>query len=491
MGFALNFVVNALFCFLGTSIGIVFGAIPGLTATMAIALFLPFTFGMDPVLAFALLLGLYVGGVYGGSITAILINTPGTPGAAATAVEGYPLARQGKALDALSLATVSSFIGGMLSCGVLIVMAPQLARVALRFGPPEYFAISLFGLSMVSSIASKNIVKGIIAAAFGLLAATIGIDPIVGTMRLTFGNLNLVAGIGLIASLIGLFAISEVLSKLETIKRTKGIEDKDIEKITGNFVSLKVLRANIVNFLRSAAIGIGIGLIPAVGVSMSNWIAYNEAKRATKTPELYGEGCFEGVAASETSNNAVTGGALVPMLTLGIPGDAMTAVLLGALLIQGLAPGPKLFIDTPEVVTGIYGMLALANVFMLIIGLGMINIFVKIIKVPTNVLMPLVLVMCYIGSYAIHNNFFDVYVTLFFGIVAFLSLKAKYPLPPMLLGIILGPIIESNFRRAITMSRGSLGIFFERPLSATFIVIAIVAMIYPVLREYIKPRVKT
>ena len=484
MGVILSFLLRMLFCLLGTSIGIVFGAIPGLTATMAIALFLPFTFGMEPVMAFALLLGLYVGGVYGGSITAILINTPGTPGAAATAVEGYPLAKQGKALDALSLATISSFIGGMLSCGVLALLAPQLARVALRFGPPEYFAISLFGLSMVASISSKNILKGIVSAAVGLLAATIGIDPIVGTMRLTFGNVNLVAGIGLICSLIGLFAISEVLTKLETIKRSKGIED--IEKITGKFVSFKILKANIINFFRSAAIGIGIGLIPAVGVSMANWISYNEAKRATRTPELWGEGCFEGVAASETSNNAVTGGALVPMLTLGIPGDAMTAVLLGALLIQGLAPGPKLFMETPEVVRGIFGMLALSNIFMLALGLGLINLFVKIIKVPTNVLMPLVLIMCYIGAYAIHNNFFDVYVTLGFGIVAFLSLKAKYPLPPMLLGIILGPIIESNFRRSITMSRGSLGIFFERPLSAIFIIIAIIVMIYPVLREKIK-----
>ena len=480
--------VNMIFCFLGTSIGIVFGAIPGLTATMAIALFLPFTFGMESVPAFALLLGLYVGGVYGGSITAILINTPGTPGAAATAVEGYPLARQGKALDALSLATISSFIGGMLSCGVLILLAPRLARVALQFGPPEYFAISLFGLSMVSSIASKNIMKGIVSAAFGLLAATIGIDPIVGSMRLTFGNVNLVAGIGLICSLIGLFAISEVLSKLETINRNKGIED--MEKITGKFVSLKILKANVFNFLRSSAIGIGIGLIPAVGVSMANWISYNEAKRMTKTPELYGEGCFEGVAASETSNNAVTGGALVPMLTLGIPGDAMTAVLLGALMIQGLAPGARLFNDTPEVVRGIYGMLALANIFMLILGLGLINVFVKIIKVPINILMPLVLIMCYIGSYAIHNNFFDVYVALLFGIIAYLSLKAKFPLPPMLLGIILGPLIESNFRRSITMSRGSLVIFFERPLSAVFIIIALSAMIYPLLRENINFKTK-
>ena len=298
----------------------------------------------------------------------------------------------------------------------------------------------------------------------------------------------MVAGIGLIASLIGLFAISEVLSKLETINRNKGIED--MEKITGKFVSLKILKANVFNFLRSSVIGIGIGLIPAVGVSMANWISYNEAKRMTKTPELYGEGCFEGVAASETSNNAVTGGALVPMLTLGSPGDAMTAVLLGALMIQGLAPGARLFNDTPEVVRGIYGMLALANIFMLILGLGLINVFVKIIKVPINILMPLVLIMCYIGSYAIHNNFFDVYVTLLFGVVAYLSLKAKFPLPPMLLGIILGPLIESNFRRSITMSRGSLVIFFERPLSAVFIIIALSAMIYPLLRENINFKTK-
>ncbi|MDW7661885.1 MAG: tripartite tricarboxylate transporter permease [Bacillota bacterium] len=472
---------NIMFCFLGTCIGIVFGAIPGLTTTMAIALFLPFTFGMAPVPAFALLLGLYVGGVYGGSITAILINTPGTPAAAATALDGYPLAKQGKALEALSLATIASFIGGIFSCIVLILLAPRLATVALKFGPPEYFAISLFGLSMVATLSSKNMMKGIIAACFGLLIATVGIDPITGSHRFTFGTLQLVAGIELIPALIGLFAISEVLTKLETIYRDKGIGT--MEKIKGKFISMKILKANIFNFLRSSVIGTVIGIIPATGVGMANWISYNEAKRMTKDPDLFGEGSYEGVAASETANNAVTGGALVPLLTLGIPGDVMTAILLGALMIQGLAPGPKLFLERPEVVTGIYGMLALANIFMLVIGLGLINLFVKIIKVPANVLMPLVLVMCFIGSYALHNRLFDVYMTLMFGVIGYILIKAKFSLPPILLGIILGPLIEANFRRAITMSRGNLSIFFQRPISAIFIVIALAAFIFPILRE--------
>lgn len=472
---------SVLFCFIGTCIGIIFGAIPGLTTTMAIALFLPFTFGMEAIPAFGLLLGLYCGGVYGGSITAILINTPGTPAAAATALDGYPLARQGKALEALSLATLASFIGGIFSCIVLILVAPQLAKVALSFGPPEYFAISFFGLSMVATLAADNIVKGIIAACFGLFIATIGIDPIAGSLRFTFGTIHLIAGIDLICALIGLFAISEVFSKLETIYRDKGLGH--MEQIKGKFVTLKILKANAFNFLRSSIIGTVIGIIPATGVGMANWVSYNEAKRATRHPELFGKGSYEGVAASETANNAVTGGAMVPLLTLGVPGDTMTAILLGALMIQGLAPGPKLFIDSPEVVTGIYGMLALANFFMLAVGLGLINLFVKIIKVPAKVLMPLVLIMCFVGSYAIQNSLFDVYVTLVFGVIGYLLIKAKFPIPPILLGIILGPLIESNFRRSITMSRGDMSIFFTRPISAVFIGIALIAMVAPVLRE--------
>ncbi|MDP3388296.1 MAG: tripartite tricarboxylate transporter permease [Eubacteriales bacterium] len=472
---------SVLFCFIGTCIGIIFGAIPGLTTTMAIALFLPFTFGMEAIPAFALLLGLYCGGVYGGSITAILINTPGTPAAAATALDGYPLARQGKALEALSLATLASFIGGMFSCIVLILVAPQLAKVALSFGPPEYFAISFFGLSMVATLAADNIVKGVIAACFGLFIAMIGIDPIGGSLRFTFGTIHLIAGIDLICALIGLFAISEVFSKLETIYRDKGLGH--MEQIKGKFVTLKILKANAFNFLRSSIIGTIIGIIPATGVGMANWVSYNEAKRATRHPELFGKGSYEGVAASEAANNAVTGGAMVPLLTLGVPGDTMTAILLGALMIQGLAPGPKLFIDHPEVVTGIYGMLALANFFMLAVGLGLINLFVKIIKVPAKVLMPLVLIMCFVGSYAIQNSLFDVYVTLIFGIIGYLLVKAKFPIPPILLGIILGPLIESNFRRSITMSRGDMSIFFTRPISAVFIGIALIAMVAPILRE--------
>jgi len=471
-------ITNMLFCLLGVLIGIGFGAIPGLTATMAVALFLPFTFGMGSVASFALLLGLYVGGIYGGSITAILINTPGTPASAATALDGYPLTQKGKALDALSLAVVASFIGGIFSCAVLILLAPRLARVALQFAPPEYFAISVFGLSMVSSLSTDNNIKGIIAACLGLLIATIGMDPITGSLRFTFGSINMISGIDLICALIGLFAISEVFSKLETNLRDSGIGH--IGAVSGRYASLKIMKANIFNFIRSSVIGTIIGIIPATGSGMSNWISYNEAKRVSKEKELFGKGAFEGVAASEAANNAVTGGALVPLLTLGIPGDAITAVLLGALMIQGLTPGPMLFKEHPEVVIGIYSMLILANIYMLLVGLVAIKGFVKVLKVPNSVLMPLVFVMCFVGSYAINNSLFDMVVTLILGVIGYILIKAKFPIPPILLGIILEPLIESNFRRSITMSRGDYQIFL-RPICITFLLISLFAFVFPII----------
>jgi putative tricarboxylic transport membrane protein len=471
-------ITNIIFCFLGVIAGIGVGAIPGLTATMAVALFLPFTFGMDPVAAFAVLLGLYVGGIYGGSIAAILINTPGTPASAATTLDGYPLTQKGKALDALSLALIASFIGGVLSCAVLMLLAPMLAQVALEFGPPEYFAISVFGLSMVSSLSTENNIKGIIAACLGLMIATIGMDPITGSLRFTLGSISMISGIDLLCALIGLFAISEVFSKLETSFRDNGIGD--IGVVSGRFVSLKIMKANIFNIIRSSAIGTFIGIIPATGSGMSNWISYNEAKRVSKEKELFGKGSFQGVAASEAANNAVTGGALVPLLTLGIPGDTITAVLLGALMIQGLTPGPMLFQERPEVVMGIFLMLILANIFMLLVGLTAIKGFVEVLKIPTSVLMPLVFVMCFVGSYAINNSFFDMKVTLVLGVIGYILSKAKFPIPPVLLGIILGPLIESNFRRSITMSQGDYKIFL-RPICVTFLLISLFSFVFPII----------
>lgn len=470
-------ITNIIFNLLGVCAGIIFGAIPGLTATMGVALFLPFTFKMEPTAAFALLLGIYVGGIYGGSITAILIKTPGTGSAAATVVDGYPLAQKGLALEALSATTIASFIGGIFSCFVLIFLAPRLASVALKFGPAEYFAIGLFGLSIVSTLTTGNTVKGLISACIGLLIAMIGMDPVTGSLRLTFGSIEMIGGVEFVVALIGLFAISEVIFKVEGLTRTKGL---DLGSVKGKLVSKSVIWANKFNILRSSVIGTIIGIIPATGGGMAAWLAYNEAKRASKHPEEFGKGCFEGVIAPEASNNAVTGGALVPLMTLGIPGDVVTAVLMGALMIQGLTPGPALFRDNPQVVTGIYAMMILANIFMLLIGLCAIKLFVKILKVPTKVLMPVVLIMCFVGAYAISNSVFDMKAAFVLGILGYVLQKAKYPMAPILLGLILEPIIESNFRRAITISHGSLSIFL-RPISLVFILIAVICFTFPLI----------
>lgn len=468
----------------GVAIGIVFGAVPGMTATMGVAIFLPFTFGMNPVTAFALLLGIYVGGTYGGSITAILIRTPGSPAAAATVLDGYPLREQGKALEALSLAVLVSFIGGIFSCLVLILVAPQLAAISLKFGPPEYFAVGLFGISIVTSLSSNNIIKGVISGLLGLLISTIGMDPISGVTRFTFGSINMMGGIYFVAALIGLFAVSEVLNKLEKIKDS--IYINEFEKVTGRFVKFSVIKDNFFNLIRSSAIGTVIGIIPGTGGGVASWLSYNEAKRVSKNPDLFGKGAYEGVVAAEAANNAVTGGTLVPLLTLGIPGDVVTAIMLGALMIQGLTPGPMLFVENREVVTGIYVMLIIGNIFLLILGLIGINLFVKILKVPSRILMPVVMVMCFVGTFSINNNVFDIKVALILGIMGYLLDKGGFPLPPMLLGIILASIIESNFRRALTMSQGDYMIFITRPICLSFIIISIIAFLWPIIRSLVQ-----
>lgn len=479
-------VSNILFNALGVAIGIVFGAIPGLTATMGVALFLPFTFGMDPVASFALLLGIYVGGIYGGSITAVLIRTPGTPSSAATVLDGYPLSEQGKAFEALSMATIASFLGGLFSCIVLILLAPQLAKVALSFGPAEYFSVGLFGLSIVATLSSGNMLKGFLAALTGLLIATIGMDPVTGTVRFTFDYVSLTGGVDFVSALIGMFAVSEVFLKLEKIYNEEGLPG--LNKVKGKIVSFKILVANTLNFLRSSIIGTIIGIIPATGSGVASWLAYNEAKRSSKTPELFGKGAYAGVAASEAANNAVTGGALVPLLTLGIPGDVVTAVMLGALMIQGLTPGPLLFKDNADVVTGIYAMLLLANVFMVLMGLLGINVFVKILKVPPSVLMPVVLMLCFIGSYAINNRMSDVALALLMGIIGYIFNKVDIPVPPMLLGIILAPIIEANLRRALIISQFDWMTFVTRPISLLFILISVFSFFWPFIRHQMQKR---
>lgn len=475
---------NLLLNFLGVAVGIVFGFLPGLSATMGVALLIPFTFGMESTAAFALLLGVYVGGIYGGSITAILIRTPGTPASAATVLDGYPLTEQGKAKLALSTATISSFLGGLFSCVVLIFGARIVAQFALKFGPAEYCTVALFGLSMVASLSKKNILKGIISACLGLMLATVGMDQISGVPRFTLGNINMMGGIELVSALIGLFALTEVFSKLEGMRTMKPYAK--VGELGGKGISMiNLIKKYPWNLLRSSIIGTIVGIIPATGSGTASWISYNEAMRASKNPEEFGHGALDGVIASEAANNAVTGGALIPLLALGVPGDSVTAILMGSLMIQGLTPGPSLFANHPETVNGIYIMLLVANVFMLILGLSGVRLFLQVLKVPTSSLMTCVLALCCVGAYAIRNNAFDIGVALAMGIFGYVFLKADYPATPALLGLILGSMIETNFRRALTISDGSLLTFVTRPISCVFLVIAVVAFFNPIIKNMI------
>jgi len=463
---------------IGVFCGIVFGVIPGLTATMGIALFIPFTFALPPVDGISLLLGVYVGGIYGGSVTAILIRTPGTPSSAATVLDGYPMTENGEAGRALKYATVSSFVGGIFSCLVMLLVAPKIAAVGLQFGAPEFFALAIFGLSVVGSVSGENITKGLIAACLGLFISTIGLDPIGGTSRFSFDSMSLLSGVSLIPALIGLFAVSQVLHEVEK----KSGENLRKPKYVSNKVPLKEMFSKWIEFLRASVIGTIVGLIPGSGTSIATFISYNESKRFSKTPEEYGKGKPEGVIATEASNNAVTGGALIPLLTLGIPGDVVTAIILGGFLVQGLTPGPMLFANNPEIVYGIFITIIVANIFMLFFGLAGIRLFAHIVKVPKKLLLPIVVIFCLIGSYAITNNIFDIWVVLAFSVIGYYMEKFKYPLPPLILGVVLGPIIESNLRRALIQSQQDISIFFTKPISAIFLSIVIISIFFPIFK---------
>lgn len=478
---------NIFICMLGVAAGIVIGALPGLTPTMGVALLLPVTFGMDMLPSFALLLGIYVGGTYGGSIAAILIRTPGTPQAVATVLDGYPLARSGRASEALSTACIASGFGGIFSNIVLICLAGQIAKVALAFGPAEYFAIGIFGLSMVASFCAKSISKGLFACGVGLMISTIGVDQIGGMSRFAYTK-SMLGGIQTVSALIGLFAITEVIVKaVDSVNHVK-MEDT---VVSNKLVPFSEVKHNIPNMFRSAAIGTFVGIVPATGGGIAAFLAYNEARRASKHPEMFGEGAYEGLFAAETANNGVTGGALVPLLTLGIPGDTITAVLMGALTIQGLTPGPMLFQNNPEVITGIYTMLLICNIFMIILGLAGTRLFMHVIKIPNDVLLPCVMLLCFIGSFASGNKIFDVGTAVVMGIVGFLFTLAEIPAAPCLLGIILGSTVETNFRRAMVISNGSYSIFVTKPICLVFLLISIASILFVAFRDALPGKKKT
>jgi len=463
----------------GTIVGIIIGALPGLTATMGVALAVPLTFGLSPIAGLAMLGGIYCGAVYGGSISAILINTPGTPSGAATVLDGYPMAKRGQAVEAISFATISSCFGGIFSVIVLAVAAPLLAKAALKFGPPEYFGVMLFGIAIISSISGKSLVKGLLAGAVGIFLGTIGFDPIQGYPRFAENINGLYGGFEIVPSLIGLFSISQALMMIS--KNESGVQ---IDGIKGKIPGIRELSSSIGNFFRSSVIGTCVGILPGAGSSIAAFMSYNEAMRFSKKKELFGTGYKEGIIASETANNAVVGGYLVPLLTLGIPGNAVSAVFLGALTIQGLRPGPFLFVEQMPLIEALFISLIVANITFLIFGLAGVRIFPKVLRVHPYTLAGAIILLGTVGSYAVRNEFFDVWAVLIFGIIGFLLRSINIPTGPVVLGMILGPMVESNYRQAMLLSDTGIGIFFQRPISLTFIILALISFFYPIIRDH-------
>jgi len=464
---------NLLIIPIGLLLGIVVGAIPGLTSDLGIILCIPLTYGMEPTTAILMLLAIYCGGTYGGSITAILINTPGTSANAATLFDGYPMTEKGHAFKALKMALYASTIGGLISAVVLLVAAPQIAKITLLFGPAEYFALSIFGLSVIAGVSNKNILKGLIGACIGIFVSTIGMDKISGTVRFTFGSIKLTAGIDLIIALIGLFAISEIMMK------SQYDPEKDM-KIAGKFAKDVITKEEYKRCRKPIGIGSIIGCIigatPGTGGGLAAFIAYNQVKQASKHPETFGNGEIEGVAASESANNGACGATMIPMLTLGVPGDGATAILMGAFMVHGMVPGPTLFKESGNILYAIMFGLIIVNIFMYLIGNALIPFYANITKLPYELLASIVLSMCIAGAFSTNNRVYDVMIILVFGILAYFLRRMDFQLVPILLGIVLGPLAEVNFRRALVLSDGSMDIFIKRPISLAFILIAVISI---------------
>ena len=455
------------------------GAAPGLTSTMAIGLLVPLTFGVSKFSAFVLLLGIYCGAIYGGSITAILMNVPGTPTSAVTALEGYPMTMKGEGGKALGVATMSSTLGGLLSCIVLIFLSLQLAQVAIMFGPLEYFSLGLFATAVVLSLSSKSVIKGLIATLFGLLLSTIGVDPVAQYPRFTFGIQEILIGIPAVPAIIGLFCVSEAFRMAEQAELVAKMK-KDVSGILVAYRELPKLWKII---LKSSVIGSFIGTLPGIGALVASFLAYGEAKRQSKTPELFGKGAVEGVCASEAANNAVTGGALVPLLTLGIPGDTSTLMLLGAMIIHGLIPGPTLFKEDTILVYVIFGTMIMCNLLILPIGLSLSPYIARISLIKRKYLMPAVGVLAITGASIGYGHIYYFWISIIFGFIGYICQKGGFPVLAIAMCLILGPIMERNLRAALMLPDNIFWLFCSRPITASLVAASIIAVIWGLRRE--------
>lgn len=468
----------------GVIIGIIFGAIPGLSATMAMILFLPMSFGMEPMNGISLLVGLYLGGISGGLISAILLKIPGTPSSIATVFDGGPMADNGEAGKALGVAILTSFVGGMISIFALMFISPLLAKVTLAFTSAEYFSIAIFALTIIASLSGKKLMNGVLSGLFGLALATVGIAPVDGLIRFTFGSSKLYGGFSSVVILIGVYAVTDIIV---TGFRRKGIDGSNVTKykyeLKGYGVGLLEYLSHWLNILMSSLIGLSIGILPGIGGSTASLLAYTTAKSMSKHPEKFGTGIIDGVIASEASNNAVIGGSLIPLITMGIPGNVATAIFLGGLTIHGISPGPLIFMKSGQFVYGIFIALIVANFFMLIVERIGLRTFVRMLDIPKYILLPIVMVCCIIGAYCTNFSIFNVWTVALFGLVGLLFKYLEIPATPMIIGFILGSMTETSLRQALMQSKGNWSIFFTRPISLIFLLIAAFSVVMTIRKQ--------
>lgn len=461
--------VNLLYCLLGTFVGNLIGVLPGIGPITAMALLLPFIFGRDPITSIIILAGIYYGAMYGGAITSVLLNVPGEPSSVCTAIEGYPMAKQGRAGPALGMAAIASFFAGTVGIILMMVLSPPLAELALRFGPPEYFSLMILGLCTVTALAGKSIIKGFISVVIGLMTATIGIDVLTSIRRFTFGRPELFEGIDFLVVIMGLFAVAEVMLNIEqpegTIFKTK------IGRLLPTWEDWSY---SAMAMVRGTAIGFLAGVLPGGGATVGSFLAYGVEKRVSKRPEKFGQGAIEGIASCEAANNSAAAGAMIPLFTLGIPGTAAAAVLFGAFVMLGLQPGPFLFRDRPDFVWAIIASMYIGNVMLLAMNMPFIGFFVKLLAVPYKVLMTAILVLSFIGTFAINSSVFDLWLMLGIAAIGYLLRKLDFSPAPLILGMVLGQNIEMAFRRSLTLSSGDPLIFVTRPISATLLALAVI-----------------
>ncbi|OGP62439.1 MAG: transporter [Deltaproteobacteria bacterium RBG_13_47_9] len=483
LGFNVAFsATNLFFCFIGCLIGTLIGVLPGIGPVATISILLPGTFGMDPVASIILLCGVYYGAMYGGSTTSILVNIPGEAGSIITCLDGYQMARKGRAGPALGISAFGSFIGGTGSILGLMLMAPLLARLALKFGSPEYFALMVFGITMVTFLCMGSIIKGLMMAVAGLLISTIGQDPISGSTRFTLDRMTLMDGVGLVPVAMGVFGLGEILTNIE------GVIKKDIfeTKLKGLLPTLKDWADSKWPIVRGTLIGFFLGILPGSGTVIPTFISYAVEKRLSRHPEKFGTGVIEGVAAPETANNAATGGSLVTLLSLGIPANVVMAVLLGGFIIHGIQPGPLLITKHPSLFWGTIASMYIGNGMLLVLNLPLIGIWVKLLKIPYNILFPLILLFCFIGVYTLNNNIYEILIMIIFGVFGYLMRKFGFEGAPFMLAMVLGPMMEINFRQSLLF--GDPFTFFKRPISATLLIFSLFLLITPLISTIARKR---